>query len=74
MVLVRIFCHVCGCGCARAVRTLPLKEGCPLSPALFMLHHGAFHRTLREEFGDVKVFVYVYGMAVVKTSRTGFGR
>ena len=34
-----------------------------------MLYYEAFHRTLREDFDNVQVFVYVDAIAIVATSR-----
>ena len=42
-----------------------IKEGCPLSPALFMLLYEAFHGTLRHEFPDAQFYVYVDDGAIV---------
>ena len=36
-----------------------IKEGCPLSLALFMLLYEAFHETLRREFPEAAFYVYV---------------
>ena len=42
-----------------------IKEGCPLSPSLFLLIYGSFHATLTREFPTARFFVYVDDIAVV---------
>ena len=42
-----------------------IKEGSPLSPALFVLVYETFHATLAKEFPDASFFVYVDDIAVV---------
>ena len=45
--------------------TRGIKEGCRLSPALFVLVYKAFHATLTKEFPEASFFVYVDDIANV---------
>ena len=45
--------------------TRGIKEGCPLSPALFLFVSETFHATLAKEYPEASFFVYVDVIAVV---------
>ena len=45
--------------------TRSIKEGCPLSPALFVLVYKTFHATLAEEFLEASFFLCVDDTAIV---------
>jgi hypothetical protein len=45
-----------------------MKEGCPLSPAFFMLVYEALHKTLRREFPLAHFLVYMDDIAILTSS------
>ena len=55
----------CQNGKLRFPLTRGIKEGSPLSPALFVLVYETFHATLAGEFPEASFFVYVDDIAVV---------
>ena len=57
--------NTCQYGKLRFPLTRGIKEGRPLSPALFVLVYDTFHTTLAEEFPEASFFVCVDDIAVV---------
>ena len=55
----------CQCGKLRFPLARGIKEGSPLSPALFVLVYETFHAMLAKEFPVASFFVYVDDIAVV---------
>ena len=47
-----------------------MKEGCSLSPSLFVLVYEAFHDTLVAEFPELEVYVYTDDIAIVANNLT----
>ena len=45
-----------------------IKEGYPLSPALFTLVYQSFHGTLQREFANMDFFIYVHDIAFIAHS------
>ena len=46
-----------------------IKEGCPLSPALFVLVYEAFRETLSREFPNSTVLAYVDNIAIISPNQ-----
>ena len=46
-----------------------IKEGCPLSPSLFVLVYEAFHATLSKEYPHVDFALYVDDVAIIAPDR-----
>jgi hypothetical protein len=47
-----------------------MKEGCPLSPAFFMLVYEGLHCTLAREFPSAHFLVYVDDIAIITSTPT----
>ena len=46
-----------------------IKEGCPLSTALFVLVYEAFHHTLTREFPNNTIMAYVNDIAIISPNK-----
>ena len=55
----------CQYGKRRFPLTRGIKEGCPLSPAMFVLVYETFHATFAKEFPEASFFVSINDIAVV---------
>ena len=66
----RIYAHSTGVyGDVRFPLRCGIKEGRPLSPALFVLVYEAFHQTLTREFPNSTILAYVDDIAIISPNQ-----